>query len=52
MNTKPTYKELEQKIKLLEKKIIEIEGNKKAIKRSVSIIISFFIILYIMHQIQ
>jgi PAS domain S-box-containing protein len=34
MNTKPTYKELEQKIKLLEKKIIEIEGNKKTIQRS------------------
>jgi PAS domain S-box-containing protein len=34
MNTKPTYKELEQKIKLLEKKIIELEGNKKTIQRS------------------
>ena len=28
MNTKPTYKELEKKIAVLEKKIVELEGSK------------------------
>ena len=34
MNTKPTYKELENKIKLLENKIVELEGRKRAIQRN------------------
>ena len=34
MNTKPTYKELEKTITVLEKKIAELEGSKKAIQRS------------------
>ena len=34
MNTKPTYKDLEKKITVLEKKIVELEGRKKAIQRS------------------
>jgi len=34
MNTKPTYKELEKKITVLEKKITELKGSKKAIQRS------------------
>ena len=34
MNTKPTYKELENKIKVLEKKIVALEGNKRAIQRN------------------
>lgn len=34
MNTKPTYKELEKKITVLEKTIAELEGSKKAIQRS------------------
>jgi len=34
MNKKPTYKELEIKIKDLEKKVAELERNKKAIQRS------------------
>lgn len=34
MSKKPTYKELENKIKALEKKISKLEGNQKAIQRS------------------
>jgi len=34
MSKKPTYKELEKKIAALEKKVVELEGIKKAIQRS------------------
>ena len=34
MNTKPTYKELENKIKGLEKKIVALEGTKRTIQRN------------------
>ena len=34
MNTKPTYKELEHKIKVLEKKIVALEETKRAVQRN------------------
>jgi len=34
MTTKPTYKELEKQIAILEKKIVELEGSKNAIQRN------------------